>query len=233
MNQDVTFRKVSIRPIELLKQARDLMGDQYWLFVGITFVGMLIASAVPLYILMGPMMCGIYLCYLERSRKQQVEFGLLFKGFDYFVESLIATLIMIAVLLVILVPAYVVFLVAFLGVMFSSQGEPDVIVAMGVSFVLYAVILVLVVVVTLPFMFVYQLIVDRQLKAWPAVKTSCRAVMSNLFGLLVMTFVYMFISIVAACFCYVPAILFMPLAFGGYFLAYRNIFPENEKELQS
>ena len=233
MEQKIAFRKVSIRPIELLKQARDLMGDQFWLFVGITFVGMLIASAVPLYILMGPMMCGIYLCYLQRHRNQQVEFGLLFKGFDYFVESLIATLIMVAALLVILVPAYVVFIVAFFGLMFGSQGEPNVIAAVGISFVMYAVILVLIVIVTMPFMFIYPLIIDRQLKAIPAVKTSCRAVLANFFGLLGMSFLYMFITIVAVCFCYVPAILFMPLAFGGYFLAYRNVFPENEKELQA
>jgi len=233
MNQDVTFRKVPIRPIELLKQARDLMGDQYWLFVGITFVGMLIGSAVPMGILMGPMMCGIYLCYLQRNRNQPVEFGLLFKGFDYFVESLIATLIMMAVSLVIIIPACVVLIVAFFGMMVGTQGEPNPLAAMGLFAALYAVIIVLIILVSMPFIFTYQLIVDRQLKAVPAVKASFRAVLANAFGLLGMMLLYTLISFVAACLCYVPAFLFMPLAFGGYFLAYRNIFPENEKELQS
>lgn len=63
MDEEIVAQKVPLRPIELLKEGRQLVGEQYWLFVGITFVGMLVGNAVPMAILLGPMMCGIYLCY--------------------------------------------------------------------------------------------------------------------------------------------------------------------------
>ena len=83
MNGDPTeFRRVPIEPVDCLMRAGSLTGDQYWLFVGICFVGVLIGSLAPLGILLGPMMCGIYLCYFGRERGYRATFELLFKGFD-------------------------------------------------------------------------------------------------------------------------------------------------------
>jgi hypothetical protein len=90
-------RQVSINPIDLYKRSLALMGDQYWLFVGMTFLAMLIGSVVPFGILMGPMFVGLYLCFKEREEGRRVEFGKLFQGFDEFVNSLIVTLILIVV----------------------------------------------------------------------------------------------------------------------------------------
>lgn len=52
-----------------------------------------------------------------------------------------------------------------------------------------------------------------------------------MFGVLGMLLVYSIISIVGSCLCYVPAILFLPLSIGALFLAYRDIFPVDGKEL--
>ena len=67
------FRRISARPIERLTEAKQMLGDQYWLFVGICACGMLIGSIVPLGILMGPMMCGMYLCFRYRMNGIQVR----------------------------------------------------------------------------------------------------------------------------------------------------------------
>src|SRR4051812_15369261 len=88
-----TFNRNVVQPMECLKAGWALVKEQYWLFVGIMAVGILIAGVVPMGILMGPMMCGIYLVLLQHMRGRPIEFGMLFKGFDYFVESLIATLL--------------------------------------------------------------------------------------------------------------------------------------------
>ena len=101
----VEFQRVPIRPFDCLSGSKQLMGEQYWLFLGISVIGILIASFVPLGILMGPMMCGIYYCYFRRMRGEAVEFGMLFKGFDYFVESLIATLILVGVMMAVMFSA--------------------------------------------------------------------------------------------------------------------------------
>ena len=55
-------RQISINPIDLYKRSLALMGDQYWLFVAMTFLAILIGSVVPFGILMGPMFVGLYLC---------------------------------------------------------------------------------------------------------------------------------------------------------------------------
>src|SRR5467141_1111932 len=109
------FRRNAVQPMECLRAGWDLIKNQYWLFVGITVVGIIIGSVVPLGILMGPMMCGIYLALFQTRRGQPIEFGVLFKGFDYFGDSLIATLLHIIPVIVIIVPAYIVFFVFYFG----------------------------------------------------------------------------------------------------------------------
>jgi hypothetical protein len=214
MDQEISFRKVSIRPIELLKEAKNLVGDQYWLFVGIVFVGILIGSLVPFGILMGSMMCGIYLCYLRKSQNQQVTFDMLFKGMDYFVEGLIVMLINIAVSVVVMAPMYLLIIVPLM-----AHERP------GLVSLVFVVLVLVQTIITLWFLFAYLLIVDRGLQAIPAIKASGRAGLANAGGLVGMLLLYGLISCLGACCCYVPAVLFSPLFFGAVFLAYREIFP--------
>ena len=98
------FRRADLRAFELLGQAKALVGPDYWLLFGICAVGFILGSLVPFGIIMGPMMCGIYMTYRAKERGQPLEFGMLFKGFDKFVDSLIATLIMLGLSLVLIVP---------------------------------------------------------------------------------------------------------------------------------
>lgn len=100
----IPYNPGAVEPMECLKTGWALVKSQYWLFFGISAVGLLIASVVPLGILMGPMMCGIYLAYFQVRRGQPIEFGILFKGFDHFGQSLIATLIHIVPILIIFIP---------------------------------------------------------------------------------------------------------------------------------
>ena len=229
MNEDsVSFQKVPIRPVDCLRQAIDLLREQYWLFVGICAVGILIGSAVPLGILMGPMMCGIYLCYFQRLRGERVTFELLFKGFDYFLESLIATLIVVGAMMVILVPMYLLCFAGFIALVVSAgQGGEEQAVAglFGLFGLVYLLILVLGLLVGTFFAFVYPLIVDRGLTAVPALKTSFRAVLANLGGMLGLVLLSSVIGLLAACCCYLPVFLVLPITFGATTLAYRKVFP--------
>ena len=63
----IEFQRGVVKPIECIKEGYNLIKDQYWLFVGIAAIGMLIGSAVPLGILMGPMMVGIYMAIFKRG----------------------------------------------------------------------------------------------------------------------------------------------------------------------
>src|SRR5467141_1591263 len=104
---NIQFRTGVVKPVECFKEAWALIKDQYWLFLGIIFVGVFIAGAIPI-VLLGPMMVGIYLCLFRRMRGEPVEFGNLFKGFDYFAQSLIAALIQMIPVVIVMVPAYII-----------------------------------------------------------------------------------------------------------------------------
>jgi hypothetical protein len=228
MESDVSCRRVSIESIELLKQAKEMLGDQYWLFVGMTFLGLLIGQAAPLGILLGPMLCGLYLCYMQQAGGKPVGFELMFKGFDYFTESLIATLIAMGVSLVVTLPVGIIGFVIFVATMAATDGEAAPFMFALFPF-MYLAMLGLMILATMPFLFTYPLIVERGLRAIPAIKTSWTGVKANFGGLLRMVLLYTLISIIASCFCYIPAILFLPLSIGGIFLAYRQIFPLDGK----
>jgi hypothetical protein len=87
---DIEFNRHAVRPIECFREGWRLIKDDYWLFFGITFVGLLIAGVfAPL--LLGPMWCGIDICLLRRLNGRQVRLSNLFEGFNFFGPSVVCT----------------------------------------------------------------------------------------------------------------------------------------------
>lgn len=224
----IEFRRNAVEPMKCLKAGLNLIKQQYWLFVGITALGVIIGSVVPLGILLGPMMCGIYLALFQTRRGQPIEFAVLFKGFDYFGDSVVATLLHMIPIVVILVPTYILFYVAFFAMMVSQGGgEPDPGVMLGFFgffAVFWLVMIVLLVLLSVVFTFAYPLIVDRRLSGVEAVKLSIKAAMANfwrLLGLLMMTGLMGFVGML---FCYVGAFFVMPISFAAIATAYEQVF---------
>jgi hypothetical protein len=220
------FRRKAVAPVECIKAGWNLIRDQYWLFVGISIVGMLIGMVVPFGILLGPMMCGIYLTLFKTRRGQPVEFNDLFKGFDYFGDSLIATLLHLVPVLVIFVPSYIVFYIA-LFFMIPRNNDPDpgaLLGFFGLFAVFWIVMVVLLIIVSVGFTFAYPLIVDRRLSGLNAVKLSIKAGMANFWQLLGMLLLNGLLSMVGVLFCYVGAFLVLPLGFAAIATAYEQVF---------
>ena len=219
------IQKVSVRPFDLFSRAMQLMGDQYWLFVGMLFVGILVGSAVPMGILMGPIMVGIYRCFLERESGRRPDFGMVFKGFDQFAEAFIAFLIVLAVSFLVMIPigAMMFASIAVFAAAMEGSGAPGV-AAFALFFGVMLLGILANVLVYVPFVFVFQLIADRKLSGMDAVKLGFRGVKKNLGGVTLFVVVNMVISMVAVVMCYIPAILFMPISFGALFLLYRDVF---------
>jgi hypothetical protein len=226
----VQFKRNAVQPIECIKAGLDLIKSQYWLFIAIILVGLIIGSIVPLGILMGPMMCGIYLALLQTRRGQPIEFGTLFKGFDYFADSLIATLLHVVPAIVIIVPAYIIFFVFYMGfLMAMSQGNgppnPAALLGFfGLIMVFWLIVFVLLIVLSVIFVFTYPLIVDRHLPGFDAVKLSVRAALANFWRLLGMVLLTSLMNLIGALFCYVGAIFVMPIGFAALAAAYEQVF---------
>ena len=120
----VTFQRNAVRPVDCFKEGWNLIKGQYWLILGMCIVGWMIAAAVPLGILMGPMMCGLFLTFFKLRRGEPIEFGTLFKGFEYFSQSIVATLLHVIPILAIVIPAYIAFYLFFFIAM-VAQGSED------------------------------------------------------------------------------------------------------------
>lgn len=220
--------RVAIRPWSRLSDAKDLMGDQYLLFVGICFVALIINAIVPFNILLGPLACGIHMCFSERANGERTLFETLFRGFDHFVPSLLVTLLMIVFAIVIFIPLViiaiaVITLVAtyqpneeFAGIVFATMFVPMVMGIIGLSMMVY-----------MPFLFAFALIVDKHMQTWDAVTASWDGVRRNFWGLFGMLLLYGLIGVLAALPCYIPLFFVVPLQAGALFLIYRDVFPSS------
>jgi hypothetical protein len=178
-------------------------------------------------------MCGIYYCLLRRDRGKAVTFDMLFRGFNYFLQSLIATLITAIPLIAVLVPGYL--LVGAVVVTQMPQqpggqlGPDEAWTILGAFGVFYLVLIVVSLLTSALFLFVYPLIVDRGLTGVRAVATSARAALANPGGVLGLVLHVALINLVASFACCVGVIFVLPLHYAAYLVAYRQVFAEEDR----
>jgi uncharacterized membrane protein len=190
---------------------------------------MLIAGFVPLGILMGPIMCGIYLTLFRHMRGGKIEFSMLFKGFDYFVESLIATLLYFIPILLLILPFYgaMVSAIFFFSRHSHAGGQPSAgaMALFGLGFFLFALVIAgASFVVAVMFTFAYPLIVDRKLSGIEALKLSAKAGLANFWGLVGLLLLNAVMAIAGMLLCYFGVFLVLPVNFAGHAMAYRQVF---------
>ena len=241
MTEPIPFVRAAISPIATYQEAWSRIKDRYWLFLGVTAVGVLLGGLAPMGLMMGPMMVGIYLCHRALARGEEVKFDLLFKGFDRFVDAFVAALLMMAASLVIVLP--LVFIVLF-GAIFgaagmaaaasSTRGPAAGSLAAG-SCLLYlgaiAFMMLASMLVSLFFTFAFPLIADRGASGLDAVKLSARAALANLGGLVGLALFTFLLTFVGLLFCYVGAFLVMPLTFEVHWITYEKVFGMKEEGL--
>jgi uncharacterized membrane protein len=222
------FKRNAVQPVECLKQGWDLIKDDYWVFFGISALALIIGSMGPLGILMGAMMCGLNLAFLRKTAGERVEFGTLFKGFDYFADGFIAALLHYLPMMVIIAPFYIIMMVAQFGMMASSRhGEPNPAAALGflsVFAICFPIMMILMILLQVGFAFAYPLIVAQGLSGADAVKVSFKAAFANfwrLFGLLLLNGLLGFLGVIC---CYVGVLFILPITFAAMFIAYSQVF---------
>jgi uncharacterized membrane protein len=224
------FRAGAIKPVDCIKEGWALIKDQYWLFFGISLVGILVGGVVPI-ILLGPMMVGIFMCLLQRLRGEPVEFGTLFKGFDLFVPGLIVAVIKIVPVLIVIVPYYIIMVSVMMANMPRGGGPPEdpsafIASMLGTEIVFGVVVMVVSLVVELLFMFAFPLVADRKMSGMDAIKLSLKAAKANfggILGLLLLNFAFSMLGVLC---CFIGVYFYIPVTFASYAVAYRRVFPE-------
>jgi hypothetical protein len=219
--QPTEFRAGVIRPVECVKEGFELIKSDYWLLFAISLVGALIGG-VTLYILFGAMICGIFYAFLKKIDGQPVVFDDLWKGMNFWGPGLIVTLVVVVPLLAYYIGVYVTLFAAIIaGAQLGEAGVMGMLIGvLGVDMV----ILVLLVCFHTLLMFSFPLIVDRNLGAVEAMRTSARAVWRNLGGVAGLMGVNFVLGLIGAALC-VGTYFVIPIMIAGNVVAYRRVFP--------
>jgi len=226
---NIEFKTGVIRPVECMREGWELIKDQYWLFFAITLVGMIIASVIPFGILLGAMFCGIYYCLFQKMNGQPMTFEGLFKGFDYFVPGLIATLVLIVPAVILGILAYIPLIMMQISMMKSKNPNPDDIFAYLAFFAVEMIVLWLVLGSIHAFLFfAFPLIVEHKLSGMEAFKLSAKAVWKNLGGVVGFIALEVVLIFIGYLLCFVGVYLTLPLMYAGALVAYRKVFPPLE-----
>ncbi|MGI8849023.1 MAG: hypothetical protein ACR2HT_02515 [Pyrinomonadaceae bacterium] len=223
---EIQFKTGVIRPVECMKEGWELIKDQYWLIFAVTLVGMLIASVVPFGILLGAMMCGIYYCLFQKLNGQAATFEGLFKGFNYLVPGLVASLVLIVPAVILAIAAYIPLILMQISMMNSKNPDPGVMIGYF-SFFAVEVLLLWIVLGTIHtfLFFAYPLIVEYKISGIAAFKLSAKAVWKNLGGIIGFVALEVAMVIIGYALCLVGVYLMMPIMFAGALVAYRKVFP--------
>jgi uncharacterized membrane protein len=199
------------------------------LFFGVTAVGFIIASLVPFCIVLGAMMCGIYYPLFEKAEGRNVEFAQLFKGFEKFLPSLVATLPWA-------IPLQIGFLVAYIPLVIaqpmieSRAMAPETVFSILIFSLVTLLVVMIIWIFFHPFlMFVYQLITEHQLSGWSALKLGFKSVWGNLGGVVGLLVLNVLAYSIGALLCGIGAYFVLPLIFANTFVAYRKVFPKGDQ----
>ena len=217
------FQTGNVRAIECLKEGFERIKKDYWLLFAISLVGALIGGAT-MYILLGAMLCGMFYAYLRAIDGYPVVFDDLWKGMSHFGPSLVVLLIVIVPLIAYYIWVYFTFVVAIIGG--AQAGEAGMIGGLVVAGLIDLVLLFGLICFHTLLTFSFPLIVDRNLGAIDAMKTSVKACWANLGGIvglvLVNTVVGFFGALVT---CGIGSYFLMPILIAGNVVAYRRVFP--------
>ena len=221
--QNTDFQTGTIKPVEIYKEAWAIMKERYWLVFGIVIVGMLIGGAVPI-ILIGPMMCGMFLCLFDLIDGRELKFEKLFKGFDYIWKSLLVSVLIFVPIFIVLFSIYIPMIAMAIAGPKMSESE---LIPFLIGTVIFEIVIVVVMVCfhTL-IMFAYPLIVERGLTGVQAMMVSAKAVWNNLAGMAGLFGVGFVVAIVGYLMLCVGLYLVLPLIMMAQAVAFRKIFPK-------
>ena len=224
----------TLDPTGCISNAWEALKPNYPLFLGMVvvfFLILIVLGCLPFvgFILLGPLTCGIYYACLKQIRNEQVDFSMMFKGFEVFLPAMIVGLV-ISIPQIINQIINIGIFVASIGAGVSQNEEAIQATNMlslgsyGIQFLLYIPMLLL----SLVFFFSYQLTIDRKVTALEAFKLSFAGLKKNLVSVIVLFILEILIGIAGMLVLCVGFFLVLPLIFMTSAEAYRQVFPSND-----
>jgi len=235
-----TFYKSAISPGECIGNGWNLVTRQFWLYIGMGFVTVLLASCIPClhYFLLGPMLGGFYFVVLRDMRSEPIDFGMLFKGFEKFVKLMAIGLIqaipgIIGEGLRVVVNVADVFTSGRRGAsrstdfLLQSNGLPALV---GVTLIIVVAVIAVVSIIFalawwITFFFAIPIAVETELGVGDAIKLGARAGWSNIGSLIILFILSVLIGAAGVLALCVGIFVAIPVIYAANAFAYRQVFP--------
>ena len=210
----------------------------YGLYLGVSLIAMLLAGCIPCLslFLIGPIMGGVYYVALRDMRREPVEFGMMFKGFEKFVPLMVIGLIQ-AIPGVIAQVFRLVINVGQLSVNGGRTGSMDFFAASDMDKMLAGGFLVVAVVGGIIFMiiafafwaltfFAIPLAMEHDLGPVDALKLSASAALGNFGGMILLLIFAIGIALIGMLMvCIGIFLVSIPLIYVTNAFIYRQVFP--------
>ena len=96
--ESIEFNRGAVKPVDCISNGWNLMVRNFGLNLGIGFISFLLIGCTLIFgwFLFGPIAVGIYYVYLRQIRGEEVGIGMMFKGFNWFVPSMVAGVIFLS-----------------------------------------------------------------------------------------------------------------------------------------
>lgn len=229
------YLKGAIDASGCLSNAWEMIKPNYWLFFGISLLAYVLIACIPCLnvFLMGPVMGGVYYTAFRAMRREPVDFGMMFKGFEKFVPLMVVGLIQ-AIPSIIYQGVDISFRVGNVGLSSilrgrTGSGDGDIAIAGGflaLIIVVSVVLMIFAIVWGITFAFAIPIMVENDFGPMEALKLSARASWSNVGGIIVLailSFLVAFVGVLALC---VGILFVLPVIWVAWAFAYRQVFPD-------
>lgn len=234
---DIQFIPGAIDAGGCVSNAWEMLKKNYGMYLGIAIVAMLLTGCIPCLniFIMGPIMGGVFYVISRDMRGEQVDFGMMFKGFEKFVPLMVIGLIQS-------IPGVIAQVLRFslnmgqLGLggkngdyqFFQATSDKDIL-AGGLAVIGVVVGLVFMVIALVWWMimfFAIPLAMENDIGPIDAIKLSAKAAMSNIGGLIVlMIFEILVVLVGMLLLCVGMFLISIPIIILANVFAFRQVFP--------
>jgi hypothetical protein len=236
----IQFNRSAINASDCISNGWNLVKQNYGLFLGIALVAILLTGCIPCVsiFLAGPVMCGVYYCFLKEMRGEPAAFGEMFRGFDNFVPAMVVGIIA-AIPEIIGQGVRLTTNLADLGIRgignggggsgdFYQTSEQQTILAGGllVFVIIVGTLLFLAsIALRISLVFALPLIAEHNLGAVDAMKLSARAAWANVGGLILLFILEFLVALVGVLMLCIGIFFVLPIIYAANAFAYRQVFP--------
>lgn len=230
------FYRSAINPGDCISNAWSLVSQNFGLFLGISALGMILAGCIPCVSLFiaGPIVAGIYYVFLRQMRGEPVDFGMMFKGFEFFVPAMVIGLIM-AIPEIMGQGIRISIDIADIGIQSQGDGRYAGLSA-GLAILALVVALVVIVigfVIRISLFFALPLIVEKKMSVGDAIKLSASAGWANFGGIFLLSILEALIMIAGILALCIGIFFVLPIIYAANAFAYRQVFPHVDQNLNT